>query len=74
MPALLGFVLDEVIIEKLMARRDLCLYTLKHLDFQILTESSSEDKDDCERLKTSAISELKAIEQEIAFLLSKKES
>jgi len=66
--------LDEIIIEKLMARRDFHLYTLKHLDFQILTESVLEDNNDCERLKVSTISELKKIEQEIAFLLSKKES
>lgn len=57
-----------------MAKRDFHLYTLKHLDFQILTESVLEDNNDCERLKISTISELKKIEQEIAFLLSKKES
>ena len=68
-----GPVLDDVIIEKLMAKRDLCLYTLKHLDFQIMTESLGGD-DEYERLKTSTISELKAIEQEIAFLMYKKES
>ena len=66
--------MDEIIIEKLMAKRDFYLYTLKHLDFQILTESALEDNDDCEILKISTISELKKIEQEIAFLLSKKES
>ena len=65
-------VLDEVIIEKLMAKRDLYLYTLKHLDFQILTESALEESDDSERSKASVISELKKIEQEIAFLLSEE--
>jgi len=73
MSVLFGSVLDEMIIEKLMAKRDLYLYALKHLDFQILTESL-EGNYECERLKTSTISELKTIEQEIAFLLSKKES
>jgi len=60
-----------MIIEKLMAKRDFCLYTLKHLDFQVLTESTLEDTD-YKTLKTSTISQLKKIEQEIAFLLSKK--
>lgn len=62
-----------MIIEKLMAKRDFYLYTLKHLDFQVLTESTLEYTD-YETLKTSTISQLKKIEQEIAFLLSKKES
>ena len=66
--------LDEIIIEKLMAKRDFYLYTLKHLDFQILTEPTLECSNDCEKLKISTISELKKIEQEIAFLLSKQES
>jgi len=66
--------LDELIIEKLIAKRDSYLYALKHLDFQILTESTLEENNDYERLKISTISELKKIEQEIAFLLSKKES
>jgi len=66
--------LDEILIEKLMAKRDFYLYTLKHLDFQILTDSTLEENNDCERLKISTISELKKIEQEIAFLLSEKVS
>jgi hypothetical protein len=57
-----------------MVKRDFHLSTLKHLDFQILLESTLEDNNDCERLKIDIISELKKIEQEIAFLLSKKES
>jgi len=57
-----------------MAKRDFCLYTLKHLDFQVLTESTLEENNDCERLKISTISQLKKIEQEIAFLLSEKGS
>jgi len=66
--------LDEILVEKLMAKRDFCLYTLKHLDFQVLTESTLEENNDCERLKISTISQLKKIEQEIAFLLSEKGS
>jgi len=70
----LGTQLDEIIIEKLMERRDFYLYTLKHLSFQILTELTSEENNDYEKEKTNAIDQLKKIEQEIAFLLSKKES
>jgi len=66
--------LDEILIEKLMAKRDFYLYTLKHLEFLILTESALEENNDCERLKISTISQLKKIEQEIAFLLSQKGS
>jgi hypothetical protein len=63
-----------MIIEELMSKRDFYLYTLKHLDFQISTKLTLEENNDCERLKISTISQLKKIEQEIAFLLSEKES
>ena len=65
--------MDEIIIEKLMERRDFYLYTLKHLEFQFLTESISEGNAEYEKVKTSATNQLKKIEREIAFLLSKKE-
>jgi hypothetical protein len=65
--------LNEIVIEKLLEKRDFYLYSLKHLDFQILTDTL-EDNNENEKLKTDAIAEIKKIEQEIAFLLSKKET
>jgi len=64
--------LDEIIIEKLMEKRDFYLYTLKHLEFQSITNPNSKESKDNEKWKTSSITQLKKIEQEIAFILSKK--
>ncbi|EIJ66726.1 hypothetical protein BD31_I1231 [Candidatus Nitrosopumilus salaria BD31] len=51
--------MDEIIIEKLMERRDFYLYTLKHLEFQFLTDSISEGNAEYEKVKTSATNQLK---------------
>jgi len=66
--------LSEILIEKLLEQRDLCLNTLKHLEFQLVIDPSQEEIKDTEKLQVTTIEQLKKIEQEIAFLLSEKSS
>lgn len=65
---------SEFLLEKLLEQRDSYLYTLKHLEFQLVTEPSKEEKEHIEKLQSKAIDQLKKIEQEIAFISSKKAS
>jgi len=64
--------LNEIIIEKLLEKRDLYLNTLKHIEFQLVTDPSDDEINELEKLKTSTINELKKIEQEISFINSEK--
>lgn len=63
--------MSEIIIEKLLEQRDFYLNTLKHLEFQSIIDPSEEEIKNIEKLKTNAITELKKVEQELAFLSSK---
>ena len=63
--------MSEIIIEKLLEQRDFYLNTLKHLEFQSIMDPSEEEIKNIEKLKTNAITELKKVEQELAFLSSK---
>ena len=65
--------MSEIIIEKLLEQRDFYLNTLKHLEFQSIVDPSEEEIKNIEKLKTNAITELKKVEQELAFLSSKNE-
>lgn len=64
--------MNEIIIEKLLEKRDLYLNTLKHIEFQLVTDPSDDEINELEKLKTSTINELKKIEQEISFINSEK--
>jgi len=64
--------MSEIIIEKLLEKRNLCLNTLKHLDFQLVEEISQKEVEDNKKLQKIDIEQLKKIEQELAFILSKK--
>ena len=66
--------LSELLVEKLLEQRDFYLNTLKHLEFQLVTESSQKEIKDDKKLITTTIDQLKKVEQEIAFILSKKTS
>ena len=63
---------SEIIIEKLLEQRDWYLNTLKHLDFELVMDPTKKEIENIEKLQTNTIDQLKQIEQEIAFLLSKK--
>ena len=64
--------MSEIIIEKLLEQRDVYLNTLKHLEFQLVTDPSDDEINEIKKIKALTIEELKKIEQEVAFLLSKK--
>ena len=63
---------SEIIIEKLLEQRNQYLNTLKHLDFELVMDPTNTEIKHIEKLQTNTIDQLKKIEQEIAFLLSKK--
>jgi len=64
--------MSEVILEKLLEQRDFYLNTLKHLHFQLVEEVTQKEIENNEKLEKTTIEQLKKIEQEIAFILSKK--
>ena len=63
---------SEIIMEKLLEQRDFYLNTLKHLDFELVMEPTEKEIKNIEKLQTVTIDQIKKIEQEIAFLTSKK--
>jgi len=64
--------LFEIIIEKLLEQRDFYLNTLKHLDFQLIDDTSKKEVEDIKKFKTTTIDQIKKVEQEISFISSKK--
>lgn len=64
--------MDEIVIEKLLERRDIFLNTLKHIEFQLVLDSTDEEIIELKKTQTFTVEELKKIEQEISFLTSKK--
>ena len=63
---------EDIIIEKLFEQRDMNLSTLKHLDFELIIDPTEKEIEKIKELQKNTIEELKKIEQEIAFLTSKK--
>ena len=63
---------EDMIIEKLFEQRDMNLSTLKNLDFELLMDPTEKEIEKIKEFQKSRIEELKKIEQEIAFLTSKK--
>jgi UDP-N-acetylglucosamine enolpyruvyl transferase len=64
--------MSEVIVEKLFEQRNMYLNTLKHLNFQLVEEISEKEVENNKKLQKTTIEQLKKIEQELAFILSKK--
>ncbi len=64
--------LSEIHFEKLLEQRDFYLNTLKHLNFQLISEPSKEELEDIDMMEAKTIEALKKVEQELACLLSKK--
>ena len=64
--------MSEVILERLLEQRDVYLNTLKHLNFQLIEELTQKEVENNEKLQKTTIEQLKKIEQELAFILSKK--
>ncbi len=64
--------ISEIIIEKLLEQRDFYLNTLKHLNFQLMMDPSKKELEDIEIMQRETIDQLKKIEQELAYILSRK--
>jgi len=64
--------LFEILFEKLLEQRDFYLNTLKHLNFQLMTDLSKKELEGIEIMQTKTIDQLKKVKQELAFLLSEK--
>ena len=64
--------MSEIIIEKLLERRDFYLNLLKHLEFEFMLDPSQKEIKEIKKLQKDTIDQLKKVEQEIAFLLSKE--
>ena len=66
--------MSEIIIEKLLEQRDFYLNTLKQLEFQLVMDPTENEQKEIEKLQTTTVDQLKKVEQEIAYLNSKKSS
>jgi len=64
--------LSEILFEKLLEQRDFYLNILKQLNFQLMAEPSKKELEDIEIMQTKTIDQIKKVEQELAFLSSKK--
>ena len=64
--------MSEIILEKLLDQRDFYLCILKNLEFESLMDPSKKELENIKKLQTTTVGQLKKIEQEIAFVLSKK--
>ena len=64
---------NEIVIESLLEKRDLNLSMLKNLEFELIMDPTEKEISNIKKLQISTIEELKKIEQEIAFLTSKKD-
>ena len=63
---------NEIIIENLLEKRDLNLSMLKNLEFELIMDPTEKEILKIKKLQIDTIEQLKKIEQEIAFLSSKK--
>ncbi len=64
--------LSEILFEKLLEQRDFYLNILKQLNFQLIMDPSKKELEDIEIMQTKTIEQIKKVEQELAFLSSKK--
>ena len=55
-----------------MEQRNSYLSMLKHLDFELIMDPTEKEIENNKKLQIDTIDQLKKLEQEIAFLLSKK--
>ncbi len=67
-------IVSEIIIEKLLEQRDFYLNTLKHIEFELMVDPSYKEIDNIKKLQITTVTQLKKVEQEIAFLSAQKSS
>ena len=64
--------MSEILFEKLLEQRDFYLNILKQLNFQLMEDPSKKELEDIEIMQRKTIDQIKKVEQELAFLSSKK--
>ena len=60
--------MSEIIVEKLLEQRDFYLNTLKHLEFEMMTDPIEKEIDRIKTFQMKTIDQLKKVEQELAFI------
>lgn len=64
--------MSEIIIEKLLEQRDFYLNTLKHLEFEMMEDLTKQELDQIKTLQITTVTQLKKVEQELAFASNNK--
>jgi hypothetical protein len=67
-----NFLMSEIIIEKLLEKRDSYLNVLKHISFELMMEPTDVEIKQIKELENNTIEQLEKIQQEISETLSKK--
>jgi hypothetical protein len=66
--------LSDLIIEKLLEKRDSYLTILKHLSFELMMDLTNIEIKEIKEVEKNTLDQLKTIQQEIAQILSQNQS
>ena len=66
--------MSDLIIEKLLEKRDSYLTILKHLSFELMMEPTDMEIKEIKEVEKNTLDQLKIIQQEIAKILSQNPS
>jgi len=66
--------LSDLIIEKLLEKRDSYLTILKHLSFELMMDLTDIEIKEIKEVEKNTLDQLKIIQQEIAQILSQNQS
>ena len=66
--------MSDLIIEKLLEKRDSYLSILKHLSFELMMEPTDMEIKEIKEVETNTLDQLKITQQEIAKILSQNPS
>ena len=68
------FTLPDLIVEKLLEKRDSYLTILKHLSFELMMDLTDIEIKEIKEVEKNTLDQLKTIQQEIAQILSQNQS
>jgi hypothetical protein len=66
--------LSDLIIEKLLEKRDSYLTILKHLSFELMMDLTDIEIKEIKEVEKNTLDQLKTVQQEIAQILSQNQS
>jgi len=66
--------LSDLIVEKLLEKRDSYLTILKHLSFELMMDLTDIEIKEIKEVEKNTLDQLKTIQQEIAQILSQNQS